>query len=209
MILLGLTGSIGMGKSETAKMFCREGIPVFDADASVHELFAKGGKAVGPVGEAFPGVIVEGAVDRKALGAEVFNDTKALRKLESIVHPLVGRERQRFLKRAATQGQPLVVLDIPLLFETGGERFVDVSVVVSAPAFLQAQRVLARPGMDEKRLADIRAQQVCDAEKRRRADFIVPSGLGKGPALQAVRRIIKMVKQRKGQVWPGRSMRRR
>lgn len=209
MILIGLTGSIGMGKSETAKMFRREGVPVFDADASVHELFAQGGKAVGPVGEAFPNVIVDGAVDRKTLGAEVFNDTAALRKLESIVHPLVGGERQRFLKRAAAQGRPIVVLDIPLLFETGGERFVDASVVVSAPAFLQAQRVLARPGMDEQRLEDIRAQQVPDAEKRRRADFIVRSGLGKGPALRAVRQIIKILSGRKGQVWPERLLRRR
>lgn len=209
MILLGLTGSIGMGKSETAKMFRREGIPVFDADASVHELFAKGGKAVGLVGEAFPNVIVDGAVDRKALGAEVFNDIEALRKLESIVHPLVGAERHRFLKRAAAQGRAIVVLDIPLLFETGGERFVDASVVVSAPGFLQAQRVLARPGMDEQRLKDIRAQQVPDAEKRRRADFIVRSGLGKGPALQAVRQIIKTLSGRRGQVWPERILRRR
>lgn len=209
MILLGLTGSIGMGKSETAKMFRREGIPVFDADASVHELFAPGGRAVGPVGEAFPGVVVDGAVDRKALGAKVFGDVEALRKLESIVHPLVNGERTRFLKRASAQGRPMVVLDVPLLFETGSERFVDASVVVSAPAFLQAQRVLARPGMDEQRLRDIRAQQVPDAEKRLRADFIVPSGLGKGPALQAVRRIVKIVRRCKGKVWPDRILRRR
>jgi len=209
MILLGLTGSIGMGKSETAKMFRREGIPVFDADASVHTLFAKGGKAVGPVGAAFPDVIVDGAVDRKALGAQVFGDTEALRKLESIVHPLVGAERQRFLKRASAEGRPMVVLDVPLLFETGGERFVDASVVVSAPAFLQAQRVLARPGMDMARLAAIRVQQTPDAEKRKRADFVVPSGLGKAPALQAVRRIVKIMQGRKGRVWPDRILRRR
>ena len=209
MIVLGLTGSIGMGKSETAKMFCREGVPVFDADASVHALLAKGGKAAGPVGRVFPDVIVDGAVDRKALGAKVFDDTAALRMLESIVHPLVGGERQRFLRRATVQGRPMVVLDIPLLFESGGDGSVDVSIVVSAPIFLQTQRVLARPGMDEKRLEDIRAKQVPDAEKRKRADFIVQSGIGRGPALRAVRRIIKMVRARSGKVWPKRPLRRR
>lgn len=204
MIILGLTGSIGMGKSETANMFRREGVPVFDADAAVHELFAKRGAAVKSVGAAFPSAIKNGAVDRKALGAQVFKNEAALRKLESIVHPLVGRARQRFLKHHRARATPMVVMDIPLLFETGGERGVDASIVVSAPTFLQRQRVLARPNMDEARLADILAQQMPDAQKRARADFIVPSGLGKAPALQAVRRIIKIMSQRQGRVWPHR-----
>ncbi len=204
MILLGLTGSIGMGKSETAKMFRREGVPVFDADAAVHKLFAKDGAAVKPVGATFPGVVKDGVVDRKALGTKVFENEAALRKLESIVHPLVGRARLRFLKQHGARGTPMIVMDIPLLFETGGERNVDASVVVSAPAFLQRQRVLARPNMDEQRLADVLAQQMPDAQKCKRADFIVPSGLGKAPALQAVRRIIKIMSQRQGRVWPNR-----
>lgn len=208
MIILGLTGSIGMGKSETARMFRREGVPVFDADAAVHELFAAGGAAVKPVGAAFPGVVKDGVVDRKALGAKVFKNEAALRELESIVHPLVGRARQRFLKQHGARGTPMVVMDVPLLFETGGERNVDASVVVSAPAFLQRQRVLARPNMDDQRLADVLAQQVPDAQKRARADFIVPSGLGKAPALQAVRRIIKIMSRRQGHVWPNRIRRR-
>lgn len=208
MIVLGLTGSIGMGKSETAKMFAREGVPVFDADGAVHKLFAKGGGAVKPVDAAFPGVVKDGTVDRKALGAKVFKNEAALRELESIVHPLVGGARQRFLKQHAARGTAMVVMDVPLLFETGGERNVDASVVVSAPAFLQRQRVLARPNMDEQRLADVLAQQVPDAQKRARADFVVPSGLGKAPALQAVRRIIKIMSRRQGQVWPNRIRRR-
>lgn len=208
MIILGLTGSIGMGKSETARMFRREGVPVFDADAAVHELFAAGGAAVKPVGAAFPGVVKDGVVDRKTLGAKVFKNEVALRALESIVHPLVGRARQRFLKQHGARGTPMVVMDVPLLFETGGERNVDASVVVSAPAFLQRQRVLARPNMDDQRLADVLAQQVPDAQKRARADFIVPSGLGKAPVLQAVRRIIKIMSRRQGHVWPNRIRRR-
>lgn len=198
-----------MGKSETAKMFRREGVPVFDADAAVHQLFAKGGAAVKPVGEAFSGVVRGGAVDRKALGARVFKDKDALRTLESIVHPLVGQARLRFLKQHGARGTPMVVMDVPLLFETGGERHVDATVVVSAPAFLQRTRVLARPNMDEQRLADVLAQQTPDAQKRRRADFVVPSGLGKAVALQAVREIITIMSQREGQVWPNRMPRRR
>lgn len=209
MILIGLTGSIGMGKSETAKMFAREGVPVYDADAAVHTLMAKGGAAVAPVEAAFPGVVVDGAVNRPELGKRVFGKPDALRRLEKIIHPLVGQAQRRFLEHARRRGEKMVLLDIPLLFETGGDRYVDVSVVVSAPAFLQRQRVLARPGMTEDRLNHVLAQQMPDAEKRRRADFIVPSGLGKGFALNAVRGIIRALGDMDGQVWPEKVKRRK
>ncbi len=209
MILIGLTGSIGMGKSETAKMFKREGVPVYDADAAVHKLMAPGGAAVAKVEAVFPGVVKDGAVVRPDLGKRVFGKPEELRKLERIIHPLVGLAQRRFLEQACRRGESMVVLDIPLLFETGGNRYVDVAVTVSAPAFLQRQRVLARPGMTDERLEQIRAQQTPDAEKRRRADFIVPSGLGKGFALKAVRGIIKALQGRKGHVWPERVKRRR
>jgi dephospho-CoA kinase len=209
MILIGLTGSIGMGKSETARMFRQEGIPVYDADAAVHALMRRGGAAVAPVEAAFPGVVKDGAIDRPSLGKRVFGKPEELRKLERIIHPLVGRAQRRFLQQAQRRAEPMVVLDIPLLFETGGDRYVDYSVVVSAPARLQRQRVLARPGMTEERLAQVLAQQVPDAEKRKRADFIVPSGLGKAVARQAVRRIIRTLKGRSGGVWPERIMKRR
>jgi dephospho-CoA kinase len=209
MILIGLTGSIGMGKSETARMFRQEGIPVYDADAAVHALMRRGGAAVAPVEAAFPGVVKDGAIDRPSLGKRVFGKPEELRKLERIIHPLVGLAQRRFLQQAQRRGEPMVVLDIPLLFETGGDRYVDYSAVVSAPARLQRQRVLARPGMTEERLNQVLAQQVPDAVKRRRADFIVPSGLGKAVARQAVRRIIRTLRGRSGRVWPERIMKRR
>ena len=209
MILIGLTGSIGMGKSETAKMFAREGVPVYDADAAVHILMAKGGEAVAPVEAAFPGVVEDGAVNRPELGKRVFGKPDELKRLEKIIHPLVGRAQRRFLEQAQRRGEKMVVLDIPLLFETGGNKYVDVSVVVSAPAFLQRQRVLARPGMTGERLNHILAQQMPDAQKRKRADFIVPSGLGKAVALRAVRGIIQALGDRQGRVWPERVKRRK
>jgi len=190
MIVVGLTGSIGMGKSETSRMFRRLGIPVFDADAAVHALTAKGGAAVAPIAAAFPGAVKDGAVDRQALGPKVLGDPAALKRLERIIHPLVGRSRSRFLARARAERRPLVVLDIPLLFETRGHRRVDVTVVASAPYFLQTQRVLRRPGMTAQKLADTRARQVPDAAKRRQADYVVPTGLGRRFAFDAVRRLI-------------------
>lgn len=192
-IILGLTGSIGMGKSETARMFRSEGVPVFDADAAVHALMAKGGAAVESVANAFPGVARDGAIDRKALGAQVFNNAPALRKLESILHPQVRKAEQAFIKRARMRRKPLVVLDIPLLLETGGETRCDYVAVVSAPEMVQRYRVLARPGMTEDRLAQVLAQQIPDREKRRRADFIIPTGNGKGFARQRVRQIIHTI----------------
>jgi dephospho-CoA kinase len=192
-VILGLTGSIGMGKSETARMFRRLGVPVFDADAAVHKLMNKGGAAVDAVSQAFPGVEKDGAIDRKALGGRVFNDKPALKQLEAILHPLVRKSEQAFIKRARMERKPLVVLDIPLLFETGGEGRCDYVAVVSAPPFVQRYRVLARPGMTDERLAQIRAQQMADREKRERADFVIPTGNGKGFALARVKDIIKSI----------------
>jgi len=194
VIVVGLTGSIGMGKSETARMVRRLGIPVFDADAAVHALTARGGAAVAAVGAAFPGSVKDGAVDRAALGPQVLGDPAALKRLERIVHPLVGRSRSAFLARARRARRPMVVLDIPLLFETRGDRRVDATIVVSAPYFLQTLRVLRRANMTPQKLADTRARQVPDAIKRRRADHVVRTGLGRRFALDALRRIVARLK---------------
>ncbi|CAE7405925.1 coaE [Symbiodinium microadriaticum] len=167
-----------MGKSETAKMFAAEGVPVYDADAAVHKLYEKGGAAVEPIGKAFPNAIVDGAVDRTKLSAEVVDNKERLKELESIIHPLVGLEQLTFLQDADNAGAPMVVLDIPLIYETGGEARVDVVVVVSAPADLQRERVLARPGMTVDKFESILAKQVPDEEKRKRADFIIESDKG-------------------------------
>lgn len=194
MRILGLTGSIGMGKSTAAAMLRRLGVPVHDADATVHGLFAPGGKAVAPVEAAFPGVVKDGAVDRAALGARVFGDDAALKRLEAIVHPLVRAAERDFLARHRRYGTPLVVLDIPLLFETHGERRCDLVAVVSAPAFLQAARVLARPGMTRARLDAVLAKQMPDEQKRRRADVVIPTGLGKGPAWKRLKALVQMMR---------------
>jgi dephospho-CoA kinase len=191
MIVLGLTGSIGMGKSTTAKMFVDAGVPVHDSDEAVHRLYA--GKAAPLVEAAFPGTTVSGVVDRTKLGARVLGDTAALKTLETIVHPLVRADAEAFLARHRAAGAPLVVLDIPLLFETGGRNRVDKVVVVTAPADIQRTRVLARPGMSEEKLAAILAKQVPDAEKRRQADFIIDTGEGMDAARAAVGAIIAKV----------------
>jgi dephospho-CoA kinase len=192
MIVLGLTGSVGMGKSTAAAMFRRLGIAVHDSDAAVHRLLAPNGAAVAAVERAFPGVRrPDGGIDRPALGARVFADPAALKRLEGILHPLVRESQDRFLARARTRRLPLVVLDIPLLFETGGARRCDKVVVVSAPAFLQRARVMARPGMTAPRLAAILAQQMPDAQKRRRADYIVPSSLGRAVTFRHLARIVR------------------
>jgi dephospho-CoA kinase len=197
MNILGLTGSIGMGKSTAAAMLRRLGLPVHDADATVHTLFAPGGAAVAAVAAAFPGTVRDGAVDRAALGAVVFGDGAALKRLEAIVHPLVRRAEREFLARQRRRHARLVVLDVPLLFESGGGRRCDKVVVVSCPAFLQAQRVLARPGMSAERLAAIRAKQMPDSEKRKRADFVIPTGMGKPPALRRLKAIIRMMREKR------------
>ncbi len=201
MLILGLTGSIAMGKSTAAAMFRRLGVPVYDADAAVHRLLARGGAAVGAVDRAFPGVVADGAVDRPKLGVRVFGDATALRRLEGILHPLVAEERRRFLRAAARQGRAVVVLDIPLLFETAGERWCDVVCVVSAPRFLQVARLLRRPNMDRARIAAVACRQMPDAQKRRRADFVVPSGLGRAVTFAALRRIVAELREEPGKVW--------
>jgi len=202
MVIVGLTGSIGMGKSTAATMLRRMGVPVYDADAAVHSLQAPGGAALPPIEAAFPGVVKGGVLDRQALGARVFGNPEALRRLEAIVHPLVARRQRAFLKRAATRGAPLVVLDIPLLFEGRGERRVDATLVVSAPAFLQRRRVLARPGMTAEKFAGILRQQVPDKVKRRKATYVIPTGMGLAPTRAALEKAVGELKTRKGRHWP-------
>ncbi|WP_029417548.1 dephospho-CoA kinase [Brevundimonas bacteroides] len=193
MILLGLTGSIGMGKSTTTTMFAEHGAVVWNADDAVHALYAPGGAAVGPVGEAFPGVVIDGAVDRARLAEALGRDETAFRRLETIVHPLVAAGRVANLQAARAAGVKLAVLDIPLLFETGGDRAVDAVVVVTADAETQRQRVLARPGMTVERFEAILTRQTPDAEKRRRADFIVDTSAGMHAARAQVAEIVGTV----------------
>jgi dephospho-CoA kinase len=190
MLLIGLTGSIGMGKSTTAKMFREAGIPVYDADAAVHDLYDTGGAAVGRVGEAFPGVVKDGKVDREALRQAVLGKPDELKRLNAIVHPLVGQDRAGFFQQATADGAEMVVLDIPLLFETGGDANMDAVVVVTAPAEMQRERVLARPGMTPERLDAILAQQMADAEKRARAHFVVDTSRGLEAAREQVQAIV-------------------
>ena len=193
MIVLGLTGSIGMGKSTTGRMFADEGALVWDADAAVHRLYARGGAAVEPLGRAFPGVVADDAVDRTRLAEALGRDEGAFKRLEAIVHPLVAQDRAEDLAAARAEGVRLAVLDIPLLFETGGDQFVDAVVVVTADAEVQAARVLARPGMTRDRFEAILARQTPDAEKRRRADFLVDTGRGLDVARDQVRQIVETV----------------
>lgn len=188
MIKVGLTGSIGMGKSTVAAMFAAEGIPVFDADATVHRLQGGGGALLPAIEAAFPGTTGPIGVDRAALGAAVFGNDAAIRRLEAIVHPAVGAERAAFLADHA--GAPIIVFDVPLLFETGGDRSVDKIIVVSAAADVQRARVLARPGQSAERLAAILARQVPDAEKRIRADFVIPTDVPLDATRSAVRTVI-------------------
>ena len=209
MMIVGLTGSIGMGKSTAAKMLRQMGVPVYDADADVHAIQAKGGVALPAIEAAFPGVVKDGVLDRQALGARVFGNKEALRRLEAIVHPLVGQRQRAFLKRAARRGEKLVVLDIPLLFEGAGERRVDATLVVSAPAFLQRHRVMARPGMSTERLDGILRQQVPDALKRRKATIVIPTGLGLAPTRLALAKAIARLKKRRGRFWPANPWRER
>ncbi len=189
MFLLGLTGSIGMGKSTTAAMFRELGAPVHDADAAVHRLYA--GRAAPLIEEAFPGVVRNGVVDRGMLSQRIIGDAIAMKRLESIVHPLVREEEDAFRARALKSGAAIAVLDIPLLFETGGERRVDAVVVVTAPAEVQRARVLARAGMTVDRFEQLLARQMPDAEKRRRAHFLVDTGRGMASARRQVSDILK------------------
>jgi dephospho-CoA kinase len=188
--ILGLTGSVGMGKSTAAAMLRRMGVPVYDADAAVHRMMSKGGIAVAAVETAFPGAAKDGAIDRAALGKRVFGKDTAMRRLEAIIHPLVRRDEDLFLQKMRRRRAKLVVMDVPLLFESGRQKRYDATIVVSAPAFLQRARVLSRPGMTPARFAAIKARQMPDAEKRRRADVVVPSGLGRAVTWHCLRRAL-------------------
>jgi len=196
LIILGLTGSIGMGKSTAATVLSQMGIPVHDADRNVHRLMAKGGAAVERIAAAFPGVVKDGAVDRGALGKRVFGDRAALARLEAILHPMVQAAERAFLAEARHRRRPVVVLDVPLLYETRGENRCDAVIVVTAPQFIQSLRVLRRKGMTPQRLKDIVMRQMPDAEKRKRADFVVPTGLGKRQSRTALLRVVKKLKHR-------------
>ena len=199
MFVIGLTGSIGMGKSTTARFFAEAGVPVHDADATVHRLYE--GEAAPAIEAAFPGTTSGGKVDRVKLAERVLGDQAALRQLQSIVHPLVREAEVRFLAEAERKGAPVAVLDIPLLFETGGQERVDAVVTVSAPAEVQRARLLQRAGMTEEKLEALIANQLADAEKRRRADFIVDSSQGfeaaRAQVDQILRQVAKMPKRRK------------
>jgi dephospho-CoA kinase len=194
MIVVGLTGSIGMGKSTTAAMFAERGIPVYDADAEVRALYAPGGAAVPLIEAAFPGVVVDGAVDRQRLGDRVLGKPEELARLNGIVWPLMGAARAAFFQRAEAAKAPFVVLDIPLLYETKGEKNVDLVAVVSAPADQQRRRVLDRPGMTEAKLDAILAAQMPDADKRARADVVIDTGVGVDHARQQVDRLIERLR---------------
>ena len=200
MYLIGLTGSIGMGKTQTAALFEEEGVPRYDADAAVHGLYEVGGAAVGPIGELFPEAVRDGAVDRAALGRIVLKDGAKLAALEKMVHPLAGATQVDFLNAQIAAGATHVLLDIPLLFETGGHEFVDCVVVVSAPPDIQRARVLERPGMTEEKFADILAKQMPDSDKRAAADFIVDSSVSVADAHRQVKEILAAVRDRKGTV---------
>lgn len=191
MLILGLTGSIGMGKSTTAKLFAEAGVPVYDADATVHQLYE--GEAVPSIEAAFPGTTAGGKVDRTKLSARVVHDPAAMRRLEEIVHPMLGASRKKFFEDAEASHAPVVVLDIPLLFETGGEKRVDAVVVVTTSPELQRERVLARGTMDGQRLDAILARQLPDAEKRKRADFVVDTSCGLDPVRAQIKQILAEV----------------
>jgi dephospho-CoA kinase len=188
MLILGLTGSIGMGKSTTAKLFAEAGVPVYDADAAVHQLYE--GEAAPLIEAAFPGTTAGGKVDRAKLSERVVHDPAAMRQLESIVHPMLGASRQKFFADAEAAGAPVVVVDVPLLFETGGEKRVDAVVVVTTSPELQRERVLARGTMDEEKFNSILARQLPDAEKRKRADFVVDTSHGLDPVRERIRDIL-------------------
>jgi dephospho-CoA kinase len=193
MRILGLTGSIGMGKSTTAKLFVEAGVPVYDADAAVHKIYE--GEAAPAVEAAFPGTTVDGKVDRVRLSARVLNDPAAIKQLEQIVHPMLGASRKKFLDDAERSGAPVVVVDVPLLFETGGEKRVDAVMVVTTTPEVQRERILARENMTHEKLDALLARQLPDAEKRKRADFVVDTSHGLDPVRAAIRDIlVKVVK---------------
>lgn len=193
MIVLGLTGSIGMGKTTTARMFAQAGVPLYDADAEIANLYEAGGAAVGPVGEAFPGVVTDQGIDREALREAVIGNEAAIKRLEAIVHPLVARRQVDIRHAAKSEGARLLVLDIPLLYETGGDTACDLVAVVTAPADIQRARVLERPGMTQARFEAILARQMPDAEKRAKADFVLSTAFGEAFTRAHVQAIVEML----------------
>lgn len=199
MIVIGLTGSIGMGKSAVARMFAAEGVPVFDADAAVHALQGPGGRLLPAIEARFPGTTGPGGVDRVALGKAVFGNPRALAALEAIVHPAVARAQERFLRR--NRSRPIVVLDIPLLFEKGGAARVDLIVVVSAPRWVQRRRVLARPGMSHAKFRRIEKLQTPNHVKRRRADIVIDTGLQKHVTHARIRHLVTCLRARERRYW--------
>src|SRR5882757_8492340 len=188
MIILGLTGTMGMGKSTTAKLFQEAGVPVYDADAAVHKIYE--GEAALAIEAAFPGTTADGKVDRNKLSAKVVHDPAAMRRLEQIVHPMLGASRQKFLHEAEQSGAPVAVVDVPLLFETGGEKRVDAVVVVTTTPEIQRQRILSRDNMTREKLDAILARQLPDTEKRKRADFVVDTSHGPDPVRARIRDIL-------------------
>ena len=194
---VGLTGSIGMGKSETAKMFAKLGVPVYDADAAVHKLYQVGGAAVAAIEAAFPGTRRDGAVDRIELSKRVTGDHEATQRLQKIVYPLMAEERRKFLEDAEAHGADIVVFDIPLLFETGGEQNMDAVVVASAPSHIQRQRVLARPGMTQEKFDHLHSRQMPDEEKRAKAHFVVVTDKGLEHAFEQVKMILTVLRERR------------
>ena len=206
MIVLGVTGSIGMGKTWAAYVLRRFGVPVNDSDAEVHRLLREDHAIIAAVQSAFPGVTRDGTIDRREVGRRVFGDEAALSRLESILHPRVKATASQFLQRAGRERRPVVALDVPLLFETGGQARCDAVIVVSAPAFVQTARVLRRARMTPARLAAILARQTPDEAKQRLADFVVPTGLDRRTSLQALRRIVTLA--RHGRCWSRRGTRR-
>ena len=198
MIVIGLTGSIGMGKSTAANMLRDMGVPVHDSDAAVHELLAPGGAGVEPVRAAFAGVYDKstGGIDRRALGKAVFGNPESLRALEQILHPLVQQSQQAFMRAQQRAGIKMVAMDIPLLFETGAEQRCDYTIVVSAPYEIQRQRVLARPGMTEEMFQQRLAQQMSDADKRARADFVVQTGIGLAHTRSELAQVLRTIKNK-------------
>jgi dephospho-CoA kinase len=199
MIVLGLTGSIGMGKSTTASLFAEAGVPVYDADAAVHRLYES--EAVAAIEAAFPGTTADGKVDRTRLSARVVHDPDAMKRLEEIVHPMLGASRQKFFEDAERSGAPVAVVDVPLLFETGGEKRVDAVVVVTTSPEVQRERILGRPNMTEEKLQAILARQMPDAEKRKRAHFVVDTSHGLDPVRAQIRDILTEA----AKMTPGRS----
>lgn len=193
MLILGLTGSIGMGKSTTAKLFAEAGVPVYDADATVHHVYE--GEAAPAIEAAFPGTTVDGKVDRTLLSPKVVHDAEAMKRLESIVHPMLRAHHQKFLDDAERSGAPIAVVDVPLLFETGGEKRVDAVVVVTTAPDIQRERILARDGMTPEKLDAILARQLPDAEKRKRADFVVDTSHGLDPVRTQIREILEQARK--------------